>query len=59
MASEALLAAVREDDRAAVSRLLAAGADPNTPVARRQLASGKAFHTTALIAAAVNGRHHP
>jgi ankyrin repeat protein len=56
MASEALLAAVREDDRAAVSRLLAAGADPNSPVAGRQLASEKAFQTTALIAAAVNGR---
>jgi ankyrin repeat protein len=44
-----------EDDAAAVARLLAAGADPNASVAG-QNASGKVVRTTALIAAAVNGR---
>ena len=47
--------AAGEGDGAAVTRLLAAGADPNVSVARRKV-SGEVIHTTALIAAAQHGR---
>jgi ankyrin repeat protein len=50
-----LLVAAGADDRPAVRRLLAAGADPNARVPGRR-PSGKAVQGTALIAAAEHGR---
>jgi ankyrin repeat protein len=50
-----LLTAVAEGDGAAVSRLLAAGADPNVSVAARN-PSGEVLQTTALVRAATHGQ---
>jgi ankyrin repeat protein len=53
--ADCLLKAAKEGDGAAVSRLLAAGADPNASVTG-QTPSGDAYQTTALIRAAGAGR---
>jgi ankyrin repeat protein len=50
-----LAQAADKGDWAAVARLLAAGADPNASVAMRT-PSGESYQSTALCAAAVNGR---
>ena len=50
-----LLVSAMEGDAAAVSRLLAAGADPNASVPARK-PSGEVFNSTALGAAAHHGR---
>jgi ankyrin repeat protein len=50
-----LVVAAQAGDRAVVARLLAAGADPDAFVAV-ETRSGEAFHTSALCAAAGDGR---
>jgi ankyrin repeat protein len=52
--ADELLRAAHEGDGAAVSRLLAAGADPNASVSGRN-SSGEVAHSTALCKAAAHG----
>ena len=54
-----LYEAAKTGDDAAVARLLAAGADPNASVGRRQLSAGKVLRVTALLVAAQQVRKPP
>jgi hypothetical protein len=53
--AQQLMAAIQEGDGAGVSRLLAAGADPNALVPG-QMPSGEVYQTTALVIAVANDR---